>query len=61
MEDPARPLYLAKLNVAAPLLAGQAIEWDRPTATVLRSVLMKPEHLGEAPRLHERVVELLEG
>ena len=59
MSDPARPLYLAKLNVAPPLLSGQGIVWDQPTTTVLRSVLMKPEHLEEVRRLHERLISLL--
>ena len=31
--------------------------WDRPTMTVLRSVLMKPEHAELAPALHARVIE----
>lgn len=30
--------------------------WDAPTVTVLRSVLMKPEHADFVPSLHERVV-----
>ena len=59
MSDQSRPLYLAKLNLTPPQLSGHRIEWDRPVVTVLRSVLMKPEHLDEVPRLHERVIELL--
>jgi hypothetical protein len=31
--------------------------WDQPTLTVLRSVLMKPEHADLVPALHERVLE----
>jgi glutamate/tyrosine decarboxylase-like PLP-dependent enzyme len=31
--------------------------WDRPSMTVLRSVLMKPEHADLAPALHSRVIE----
>ena len=60
MSDPSRPLYLAKLNVSSPLLAGHPIEWDQPAVTVLRSVLMKPEHLAEVPRLHQRLMELID-
>ena len=29
-----------------------AVEWDAPTVTVLRSVLMKPEHYDYVPHLH---------
>ena len=32
-----------------------SIEWDEPTVTVLRSVLMKPEHLAFVPRLQQAV------
>jgi glutamate/tyrosine decarboxylase-like PLP-dependent enzyme len=59
MADRSRPLYLAKLNVAPPLLAGHDLEWDQPTVTVFRSVLMKPEHLEMTPRLHQRLIELI--
>ena len=31
------------------------LHWDRPTVTVLRSVLMKPEHADFVPTLHKRV------
>ncbi|HLH25699.1 MAG TPA: aminotransferase class V-fold PLP-dependent enzyme [Chloroflexota bacterium] len=57
MADPAEPVYLAKLTVERDLLAARypAIVWDRPTMTVLRSVLMKPEHLAAIDALHARV------
>jgi glutamate/tyrosine decarboxylase-like PLP-dependent enzyme len=53
-------LYLAKLNLGQSRLAGHSdVEWDQPSVTVLRSVLMKPEHLSAVPRLHLRLLELL--
>ncbi|MDQ3547261.1 MAG: hypothetical protein M3439_00440, partial [Chloroflexota bacterium] len=57
MDDPDDPIFLAKLVVKPGLLAARcsAIEWDTPTMTVLRSVLMKPEHLAWVPRLHTAV------
>jgi glutamate/tyrosine decarboxylase-like PLP-dependent enzyme len=57
MDDPADPIFLAKLIVKRELLAERdpLIEWDTPTMTVLRSVLMKPEHLEWVPRLHAAV------
>jgi glutamate/tyrosine decarboxylase-like PLP-dependent enzyme len=44
--DRARPLYLAKWRMGTQLgrLALPAIEWDTDGCTVIRSVLMKPEH-----------------
>lgn len=60
MNDQQHPVYLAKLNLK-PQLAGHYPElvWDAPTLTVLRSVLMKPEHLAYVPTLHERVLAAL--
>lgn len=57
MEDPDDPVYLAKLVVQREQLAGRdpSIEWDIPSMPVLRSVLMKPEHLDWVPRLHAAV------
>jgi glutamate/tyrosine decarboxylase-like PLP-dependent enzyme len=55
MTDPADPVYLAKLVVPASRL-GTAVIADEPYTTVLRSVLMKPEHLDEVGRLHQRVL-----
>jgi glutamate/tyrosine decarboxylase-like PLP-dependent enzyme len=60
MADRSRPLYLAKLNVTSPLLAGHDLIWDQSTAIVFRSVLMKPEHLEMVPTLHGRLIELLD-
>ena len=44
--DRERPFYLAKWRVSASLgaLALPTVEWDVDSCTVLRSVLMKPEH-----------------
>lgn len=44
--DSDRPFYLAKWRVSAALgrLALPSIEWDEDGCTVIRSVLMKPEH-----------------
>jgi glutamate/tyrosine decarboxylase-like PLP-dependent enzyme len=53
-------LYLAKLALRAKLLEGHPeLVWDEPTMMVLRSVLMKPEHLGYVPNLHTRLTSLL--
>ena len=58
MDDPDDPVFLAKFVASRQLLAQRddQIEWDAPTVTVLRSVLMKPEHLAWVPRLHQAVV-----
>ncbi|MER3486528.1 MAG: hypothetical protein C4345_11735, partial [Chloroflexota bacterium] len=53
--------YLAKLVVKPPLVASHTdLIWDRPAVTVFRCVLMKPEHLGEVPCLHARVLAELD-
>ena len=61
MDDPDEPIFLAKLVVRRELLAERdpSIVWDTPTLTVLRSVLMKPEHLAWVPRLHAAVERAL--
>jgi glutamate/tyrosine decarboxylase-like PLP-dependent enzyme len=60
MGDAAEPVYLAKLSLKPHLLARHAdLVWDQPAVTVLRSVLMKPEHLEYVPRLHEKVTSIL--
>ena len=54
------PVYLAKLQLKQSLLARYTdLVWDQPILTVLRSCLMKPEHLDYVPRLHERVLAQL--
>lgn len=60
MADWASPLYLAKLILTPDLLGDTELVWDTPTVTMLRSCLMKPEHLAEVPRLHERLLALAE-
>ncbi len=55
MTDPDDPIYLAKLVVPASRLSPDVIPAE-PFVTVLRSVLMKPEHLADVGRLHERVL-----
>lgn len=53
--------YLAKMNVSAEGPAGgHDLVWDQPAMTILRSVLMKPEHLAFVPELHRRVLENVE-
>jgi hypothetical protein len=52
--------FLAKLTMTEDQLDPAAhpnLIWDKKTLTVLRSVLMKPEHADLVPALHERVVE----
>lgn len=57
MSDAAEPYFLAKLHVKPERLAGDTeLIWDEPTVSVLRSVLMKPEHLDLVPTLHRRIV-----
>lgn len=60
MEDPDHPVYLARFKAPASLFALRSeIEWDTTEATVLRSVLLKPEHADYVPTLHRRVLETL--
>ncbi|MDQ6779989.1 MAG: aminotransferase class I/II-fold pyridoxal phosphate-dependent enzyme [Candidatus Eremiobacteraeota bacterium] len=51
------PLYLALWRVPRALgeLALPAVDWDAEHCTVLRSVLMKPEHEGAASALAQRL------
>jgi glutamate/tyrosine decarboxylase-like PLP-dependent enzyme len=57
MADPDDPVYLAKLTVDQQLLAANHpdVVWDQPATIVLRSVLMKPEHLAAVDALHAAV------
>ena len=70
MEDPDHPVYLACFKAPSSLFARRSeIEWDAPPGapgapgvpgvTVLRSVLLKPEHADYVPTLHRRVLETL--
>ena len=55
--DPTEPLHLAKWRVpkAFGALAMPDVEWDRDGCTVIRSVLMKPEHAGRASSIVDRI------
>lgn len=61
MEDSEKRLYLAKMKIAPPLLEDRFGEsfWDTSNMTVLRSVLMKPEHLEFAQDVYDKLVEHL--
>jgi glutamate/tyrosine decarboxylase-like PLP-dependent enzyme len=61
MNDPDDPLYLATLSVTDSQLARRdpSIIWDRPSVSVLRSVVMKPEHLEAIPGIHATVLRHL--
>ena len=62
MDDPRHPVYLAKFNAAPGLFRrAQPLVWDTPSATIFRSVLLKPEHADHVPVLHRRVIETLAG
>jgi glutamate/tyrosine decarboxylase-like PLP-dependent enzyme len=47
--------FLAKLTVTSDQLQGQGLIVDAPAMTVLRSVLMKPEHADFVPELFRRI------
>jgi hypothetical protein len=58
MRDDPSAFFLAKLVMTRDQLDPERfahLAWDQPTVTVLRSVLMKPEHAGFVPELHRRV------
>ncbi|MCB2204839.1 aminotransferase class I/II-fold pyridoxal phosphate-dependent enzyme [bacterium] len=61
MEDKENPLYLSKLRVKSGLLKSRYpdLNADAEWTTVLRSVLMKPEHADWVERLHATVEEHL--
>ena len=56
MEDPDDPVFLSTLQVEAAHLHG--LERDAPSARILRSVLMKPEHEPAVDWLATRVEQL---
>jgi len=56
MEDPDDPVFLSTLQVEAEHLPG--LERDAPSARILRSVLMKPEHEPAVDWLATRVEQL---
>lgn len=57
MKDPDEPVYVATCRLPRHILAARApwIEWDQEEATVLRSVLMKPEHAEVVASLVARI------
>ena len=61
--DADEPLFLSVLSVDADALAARhpEIDPDAPSARVLRSVLMKPEHEQAVEHLHGRVEALASG
>jgi glutamate/tyrosine decarboxylase-like PLP-dependent enzyme len=59
MEPGEHNVYLAKYRMERRLLkAWHDIDWDEGSATVLRSVLMKPEHEEWLPLIHRSVSQL---
>jgi glutamate/tyrosine decarboxylase-like PLP-dependent enzyme len=56
MEDPDDPVFLSTLQIEAGHLHG--LERDAPSARILRSVLMKPEHESATDWLATRVEQL---
>ena len=62
MHHPAHQLYLALLHVNSKQLQRlhQRTEPDRETTSILRSVLMKPEHLVFVPEMVRELEKLLE-
>ena len=62
MEDEENPLYLSKLRVKTTMLQARYpdLDADAEWTTVLRSVLMKPEHADWIERIHATVEQSLE-
>ncbi|WP_244194580.1 hypothetical protein [Amycolatopsis echigonensis] len=60
MGDKENPLYLSTLRVDAGAFAAlhPDIERDAETVTILRSVLMKPEHEAWVPQLNQALNRL---
>ena len=60
MHRKADPVYLATMTLKQNLFSRHVdLEWDQPTMTVLRSVLMKPEHRAFVPQLYEQLKALV--
>jgi len=57
MNDNKEPLYTARMKITPPLPGNRfgGDFWDEPEVTVLRSVLMKPEHLAYIGQIYERL------
>ncbi len=62
MNDRDNPVYLSKFRVKTALLRARYpdVRDDADWTTVLRSVLMKPEHADWVERIHQRVEEIAE-
>ncbi|HPQ68318.1 MAG TPA: aminotransferase class V-fold PLP-dependent enzyme [bacterium] len=62
MEPGEHNVYLAKYKMERAMLAVRwpQVQWDEQYVTVLRSVVMKPEHEPWWPRLHRAVTALAE-
>ncbi len=62
MNHPEKPVWTAKMKISPPLLGDRFGKdfWDTPDMTVLRGVLMKPEHLDYVPEIVKRLVGHLE-
>ena len=58
MADPEDPVFLSTVRVDAEHLARHGLEADAPSARILRSVLMKPEHEAATDWLASRVEKL---
>ncbi|HOU90034.1 MAG TPA: aminotransferase class I/II-fold pyridoxal phosphate-dependent enzyme [Polyangiaceae bacterium] len=60
MADPTEPVYLAKIRLDPGLVAAHwpEVTGDVAEVTLLRSVVMKPDHERWWPRLHERLERL---
>jgi glutamate/tyrosine decarboxylase-like PLP-dependent enzyme len=58
MADPDDPVFLSTIRVDAEHLAAHGLEADAPSARILRSVLMKPEHEAATEWLATRVEAL---
>ncbi len=56
MTQKVKPVYLSKMTFKPDMLSHYPdLIWDQPSITVLRSVLMKPEHLDFVPELVARL------
>jgi glutamate/tyrosine decarboxylase-like PLP-dependent enzyme len=60
MENPKHPLYLAALTVESSMIKKLYSDFiaDEPTTKILRSVLMKPEHLDFVPQIFSELEQI---
>jgi len=61
MEEPAESVYLAMMRAPREVVEAHwpDVTWDSDSLTILRSVVMKPEHEEWWPRLHQRLEQLV--